>query len=284
MRRSRRLAVAACVALAAASVGVGSAVERAAAKRARAFDPDEALRAGAGALRAAAAAAGADEGVAAVGVAPVAGDVPEADRRCVRSGASALRVELDRPQGALGTAVSVAGRDPGAPRPLELWRIGARRTARVASGWSVAGGALAFPAMVLPAGDVTLVAAPLGSGPDGPGASAPVAVRRDPSAPRVEARLDADRHEIALHVAPTEPDGAIVVLSGAAERARIPVAADADGHAAAVDAALALGADDREIAVAQEIPDGRRSAPRTVAVPETPTVEKTDADPITVAP
>jgi hypothetical protein len=280
VRRPHRLAVAAAIALAAAGGGVGVAVGRAP----RSFAPvpaDGGGAVGAG-VRPLHAARPPFESVGAAGdlatiVAPEGAADTERERRRTRF--DAPRVILDDPQPALGSAVAVAGVDRGGPRALELWRIRGGRSARVAIGESVAGGAVAFPPLVLPGGDVMLVAAPIGSGPDGPGASTPIAVRRDPSAPRVEVRESADG-AAALHVVPAEPDGTIVVttLRGAVEveRARAAVVAPVDGAPAALDLAIALAPGEGALRVAHELPDGRRSSQRSVVM-TTPTPENAHA-------
>jgi len=188
-------------------------------------------------------------------------------------------IVLDDPQTALGSAVAIHGRDPAAPRAIELWRVVGSRSARVATGRSRGDGTLELPALVLPAGEVVLVAAPRGAGPNAAAASQPVRASRDPSPPHLVARdetVDASGAGalLSLQVEPAEPGGEIVVVQTIAaletqaaqqvEIVRAPVVAAADGARARLDLVIALGAGDTEMRVAQELADGRRSPWRKV--------------------
>lgn len=188
-----------------------------------------------------------------------------------RSGSSAP-IALDDPQVALGAALAVAGRDAGAPRAIEIWRIVGERAARVAVGASRADGSLDLPPLVLPAGEVTLVASPRGEGAASPNASAPVAVSRDPSAPRLVAfAAGGDESELVVTLEPAEEAGSIVVARATEEEiGRAAVAAVADAAPVSLVITVALGADDGEILIAQEVPDGRRSPWRRVAIARQP--------------
>jgi hypothetical protein len=196
-----------------------------------------------------------------------------------RDAGSTEPIVLDDPQTALGSAVAIHGRDPAAPRAIELWRLVGSRAARVATGRSRSDGTLALPALVLPAGEVLLVASPRGAGPNAAAASEPVRASRDPSPPRLVARdegVDASGAGALLTVQlePAEPGGEIVVVRTIAaldaqaappvELARAPVVAAADGARATVAVVLALEAGDTEVLVAQELLDGRRSPWRKV--------------------
>jgi hypothetical protein len=184
-----------------------------------------------------------------------------------RSGASAP-IALDDPQIALGTALSVAGHDAGGPRAIEVWRIAGARAARVAVGASRADGSLDLPALILPAGEVTLVAAPRGEGAASPDASPPVVVSRDPSTPGfVGLHAAAAEAELVVTIEPAEPVGSIVVASASEQEiGRAAVVVGADAAPVSLEISVALGADDDEFLVAQEIPDGRRSPWRRVAI------------------
>jgi hypothetical protein len=181
---------------------------------------------------------------------------------------------LDDPQTALGGAVAIHGRDPAGPRAIELWRLVGSRTARIAIGHSRGDGTLELPALVLPAGEVVLVASPRGAGPNAAAASEAVRVMRDPSPPRLVAREETRDSSgsgalLSLQLEPAEPGGEIVVVQTIAgldaqttqliEFARLPVVAAADGARATLDLVVTLQADDTEVGVAQELADGRRS-------------------------
>jgi hypothetical protein len=181
-------------------------------------------------------------------------------------GGAAVPIALDDPQVALGAALAVSGRDAGAPRAIELWRIAGARAVRVATGTSRPDGTLDLPAFVLPAGDVTLVASPRGEGANSRNASVPVTASRDPSAPRLVAVAGSDASAL-LTIEPAEPGGSIVVANASqAEIGRAAVVAGADATRARLEIAVALAADDGELLVAQEVPDGRRSPWRHVAL------------------
>ena len=181
-------------------------------------------------------------------------------------------IALDDPQVALGTALAVVGRDAGAPRAIEVWRIVGPRSARVAVGASRADGSLEVPPLVLPAGEVTLVAAPRGEGAASPNASAPVVVSRDPSAPGLVAfAAGRDALEMVVTIEPAEPAGSIVVARASEEEiGRAAVVSGADAAPVSLALTVALGPDDGEILVAQEVPDGRRSPWRRVAISRQP--------------
>src|SRR5262249_21192839 len=93
-------------------------------------------------------------------------------------GGAAPRIALDRPTPS-GVGVEIHGRDPIAPRALELWRIAGARAVLAARGASRADGTLAFAPFVLPAGERALVPAPGRPGALAPRASAPVSTSRD---------------------------------------------------------------------------------------------------------
>jgi hypothetical protein len=194
-----------------------------------------------------------------------------------REAGRAAPIVLDDPQTALGNALAIHGRDPVAPRALELWRLVGSQAARVATGRSGSDGAVEFPALVLPAGEVLLVASPRGEGPAADAASEPVRASRDPSPPQLLARdetLDDSGALLSLRVEPAELGGEIVVarrvpsLDAAGvediEIARAAVAVAADAARAPVDLAVAIAPEDIAFLVAQRLPDGRRSPWRTI--------------------
>ncbi len=198
-----------------------------------------------------------------------------------RDAGSAEPIVLDDPQTALGSAVAIHGRDPAAPRAIELWRLVGARAARVATGHSRSDGTLEFPALVLPAGEVLLVASPRGAGANAAAASEAVRASRDPSPPRLVARDETVDSQganawLSLRVEPAERGGAIVVaravaapLGGVAtqvEALRAPVVAGADGTRASLDLHIALAPGDTDVRIAQELEDGRRSPWRTVVL------------------
>jgi hypothetical protein len=184
---------------------------------------------------------------------------------------SAAAIALDDPQIALGAALAISGRDAGAPRAIELWRVAGARAARVAVGTSRPDGGLDFPLFVLPAGAVTLVAAPRGEGAGSPNASAPVVASRDPAAPRLVA-FDADAESVArLTIEPSEPGGSIVLAHASQQEiGRTPVVAGADATPARLEIAVELAPEDSDLLVAQEAPDGRRSPWRRVVLTNQP--------------
>ena len=287
MRRSHRLALSAACALA-----VGIAAERLA--------TNDAPRGGAAQRAADSSGVGdtAHEGATAarMGAAPIpdAGEraaaprapaaasaiefTPASDRaQRSREDGRAAAIVLDDPQTALGNALAIHGRDPAAPRAIELWRLVGSRSARVAIGLSRSDGTLELPTLVLPAGDVLLVASPRGAGPAAAAASAPVRASRDPSPPQLLAREetgDGAGAVLSLQVEPAEPGGEIVVArrlssldaAGAedVEIARVAVAAGVDAGRAPLDLAVAIAPGDAEFLVAQQLADGRRSPWRKV--------------------
>jgi hypothetical protein len=101
------------------------------------------------------------------------GSAPDLAQRS-RDAGNPAPIVLDDPQTALGSALAIHGRDPAAPRAIELWRLVGSQSARVATGRSRSDGTLELPALVLPAGEVLLVASPRGAGPNAAAASAPV--------------------------------------------------------------------------------------------------------------
>lgn len=218
-------------------------------------------------------------------LAPNAAETPSARLQAARAVATyprnagtAAPIVLDDPQPALGSAVAIHGRDPAGPRAIELWRISGSRSARVATGHSRDDGTLELPALVLPAGEVTLVASPRGAGPDAAAASQPVRASRDPSPPQLVARdesVDASgAASLSLQLEPAEADGEIVVLrmrdaidpgdAWQVEALRTPVVAGADGARALLEVLVPLAPDDTEVRIAQELVDGRRSPWRVV--------------------
>lgn len=207
---------------------------------------------------------------AATGVTPP--DAAPRARRAAAPAALVVPIALDAAR-ARGVALEVGGRDPAAPRALDLWRIEADgRRARIARGHSEADGSLVFPPLMLPGRSIELVATPQGVLPDHAAASRPIVVRRDPAAPRVEATPDADG--VVLRVEAAESGGSIVIESvesparaagEVATVARVPVAVTADAAPTPLEIAL----DDARgvaLAVVQIDPDGRRSPPRLVFV------------------
>lgn len=196
-----------------------------------------------------------------------------------RDAGSSEPIVLDEPQTALGSAVAIRGRDPAAPRAIELWRLVGSRAARVATGHSRSDGTLELPALVLPAGEVVLVASPRGAGPHAAAASESVRASRDPSPPRLVARDESVDPSgagtlLSLQVEPAEPGGEIVVVRTIAvldtqtvqqvEIVRVPVVVATDGARATLDLVVALEAGETELLVAQELADGRRSPWRKV--------------------
>ena len=205
---------------------------------------------------------------------------PERPQRSRNAGA-AEPIVLDDPQTGLGSAVAIRGHDPAAPRAIELWRLVGSRSARVAIGHSRSDGTLELPVLVLPAGEVVLVASPRGAGANAAAASEPVRASRDPSPPRLALRdetVDASgaTASLSLQVEPAELGGEIVVVrtiaapdGGAAsqvEALRAPVVAAADGARAPLDLVIALAPGDTEVRVAQELEDGRRSPWRSLVL------------------
>jgi hypothetical protein len=289
VRRSRRLALsAACAAAAFAVAGrlagdAGSrvdAADRGSAASASPASASQAAEAVASPARVTSPQGDATSGLAAdtAGPAPARLEAVRAVATHARSAGSAAPIVLDDPQAALGSAVAIHGRDPAGPRAIELWRIVGSRSARIATGRSREDGTLDLPALVLPAGEVTLVASPRGAGPDAAAASQAVQASRDPSPPHLVAReesVDASgAASLSLHLAPAESGGEIVVLrvgdaidAGEAlqvEALRVPVVAAADATRATLDLVIALEAGDTEVRVAQELVDGRRSPWRIV--------------------
>jgi hypothetical protein len=202
-----------------------------------------------------------------------------------RDAGPAEPIVLDDPQTALGSAVAIHGRDPAAPRAIELWRVVGARSARVATGHSRDDGTLALPAL--------LVASPRGAGPNAAAASEPVHASRDPSPPHLVARaetVDASGTGalLSLQVEAAEPGGEIVVVRTIAaldtqpaqqvEIARAPVGAAAEGTRPKLDLIVALAAADTEVLIAQQVADGRRSAWRKVSLDSRPE-EDEHADP-----
>jgi len=198
-----------------------------------------------------------------------------------REDGRAAPIVLDDPQTALGNALAIHGRDPAAPRAIELWRFVGSRAARVATGHSRSDGTVAFPALVLPAGEVLLVASPRGDGPAAAAASDPVRASRDPSPPQLLARDETPDASgagalLSLRVEPAELGGEIVVarrarsLDGAGvgeiEIARVAVAESADAARAPLDLVVAIAPEDAEFLVAQQLADGRRSPWRRINV------------------
>ena len=276
MRRSHRLALSALVALAglvAAGRLATSAVAREASARGAAAARHASDAAGVapvhGEARAATAPSG--DGVdAAEATRPARAAARDAaiDRtRAGRHTAGGAAIALDDPQVALGAALSVSGRDAGAPRAIELWRLAGTRAARVATGTSRPDGSIELPAFVMPAGDVTLVASPRGEGVHSPNASSPVVVSRDPSAPRIVAVEGVAETSALVTVEAGEPGGSIVFARASEQEiGRTPVVAGRDASRAPLAIAVAVAPDDTEILVAQEVPDGRRSPWRHVAL------------------
>jgi hypothetical protein len=180
----------------------------------------------------------------------------------VRRDAAAVPVALDDPQVALGAAVAISGYDAGAPRAIELWRIAGARAVRIAIGTSRADGSLDLPPFVMPAGDVTLVAAPRGAGASSTSASAPVVASRDPSSPRLVQLGEVSDASVLVTLDAAEPGGSIVVADAAQQEiGRTPV-----GATPRLEIAVAVAANAAEVLVAQEVPDGRRSPWRSVAI------------------
>jgi hypothetical protein len=305
LRRSHRLALSVVCALA-----LGTAAGRLATRGAsRASAAQEAMAASAAgdAERAASTAAR-------TGAAPNPDATEIADAVSARAAASAIEfapasalarrsreegraapIVLEDPQTALGNALAIHGRDPGAPRAIELWRLVGSRAARVATGHSRSDGTVAFPALVLPAGEVLLVASPRGAGPAADAASEPVRASRDPSSPQLLARdetLDASAGGalLSLRVEPAEPGGEIVVARRVSppdaagveeiEIARVAVAAAADGARVPLDLSIEIAPEDAEFLVAQRLPDGRRSPWRRVGLESR---ERENADAVEVA-
>ena len=274
VRRSHRLALSVAALLAASAVG-GVALRLGVAAAAA-----SGRGAGSGAVAPAGTASGAALGDGAGRAARDAHDPHAAGATAPATGAAARvappppaaptappPITLDDPR-ALGVAVVLAGRDPDAPRPLDLWRIDANgRAARVARGRSAPDGSLAFGPLVLPARAIELVATPRGGSPRDAGASRPVIVRRDPAAPRVAAAWQGDGLVLRVHAA--ESGGALVVeqmgVAGAdaTPLARVELEARADAVPAPVEIELA-DARGAPLQVVQIDPEGRRSAPRPV--------------------
>ena len=188
-------------------------------------------------------------------------------------GGAAPRIALDRPTPS-GVGVEIHGRDPIAPRALELWRIAGERAVLAAQGASRADGTLAFAPFVLPAGELALVVAPAGQGAFAPGASPPVSTSRDPASPRVEALGEA-AGGLRVRVVPSELGGEILVAEpavGGAEPevfARVGLAPTPDGPARTLELRVepAPGAD--ALLFAQRLADGRRSPWQSLPAPTT---------------
>lgn len=279
MRRSRRLALSAatvCVALAigAADRRPGAAREGPGGAAAARSGPDVARDGGRRGVPAPAGAGRAEHAARRVDPthpASASADASDDARLAQPDAARPAPIALEDPLRAFGVALAVAGHDPGAPRALDLWRVGTNgRAARVARGRSAPDGALVFAPLVLPARPVELVVTPRGASPRDPGASRPVPVRRDPAAPRVVATRRGDG--LVLRVAAAEHGGAIVVERAAVEAgaapallARVDLATGADAVAPPVEIALPDGRA-AALQVVQIDPDGRRSVPRPVFV------------------
>ena len=216
-----------------------------------------------------------DEGSAA-GAAPRFGDervrrsAPAPSRR--EGGGGAIpRIALDPPT-PVGVAVEIGGRDPFAPRALELWRIAGERTVLAARGASRADGTLAFAPFVLPTGELALVVAPSGEGAFAPGASEPVSASRDPASPRVEP-LGELGGRLQIRVTPAERGGEILLAAPPAEGsepavlARAALAATPEGPAAPLELWVDPPPAEGSLRIAQRLPDGRLSPWRELPAP-----------------
>jgi hypothetical protein len=210
-------------------------------------------------------------------------DERRAERAAV-DGAPVDPIVLDGAPGVFGTAVSLRGRDPHAPRSLALWRVVGDRTVEVASGASTRDGAIAFAPFVLPAGEVTLVVAPRGADPFGPSASQPVVARRDPTAPWAVSAVRGEGllRTASLAVEPAELGGFVIVTAtrngGDAELARVAVPDDPQGGRGTLTIEVALAPEDAVLAVEHEVADGRHSPARLVPIDDLNPKENEDAD------
>lgn len=95
---------------------------------------------------------------------------------------STFRIVLE-PLAAPPDAVTVgfAGLDTGAPRALDLWRVGAGRPQRLGRARSDGDAQIHGPQLALPTAGIALVVTPLGVGPGEPGASQPLRLARAPA-------------------------------------------------------------------------------------------------------
>ncbi len=83
---------------------------------------------------------------------------------------------------------SFAGRDTGAPRMLELWRVDAGRAQWLGRAASDADARIHAPQLALPAAGIQLVVTPLGVRPGEPGSSQPLRLARAPHREDIQAR------------------------------------------------------------------------------------------------
>jgi hypothetical protein len=191
------------------------------------------------------------------------------------------RIVLERSEPAGRGSARVYGHDPGAPRPLVLWRVEeGGRAARVALGESRDDGSLAFPVLPRPARGLRLVAAPLGRSPLGGAASAPLRVApRRPVAPRAAPRPSDGPWRTAppsgdgplrvVRVVPGEAGGSVVVADAREqELGRFAVAPLPSAAQRVFELEIELGSGPdaaAELRLAQELEEGRRSEWRRLA-------------------
>jgi hypothetical protein len=110
--------------------------------------------------------------------APLAAE-PKTRRHAIAGALLPPRIELEpAPIAADAVTGSVTGFDAGAPRRLEIWRVGAGAPQRLARAESDESGRVRAPQIPLPAAGVTLVATPIGARPGEPGASEPQRLER----------------------------------------------------------------------------------------------------------
>lgn len=169
------------------------------------------------------------------------------------------------PDGILSSPVR--GLDTGAPRALVLWRMDGERRVRVADGWSAADGSLHFPDVLVPDSSVQLMLTAAEEGPAGLDRSAPDEVQLGGlRAPQV--RTTRDVHgKPGLRVTASHSLGAVVVAdAGGLEIARVELSRVPFPGRRLLDVPLAEGAAGTFL-VAQELPDGSRSAWQLIDVP-----------------
>ena len=183
--------------------------------------------------------------------------------------ASVLRIEdLERVE---GSTAALRGYDTGGPRKLLLWEVVNGRSALLARGRSLPGGALDFPVIVVPRDGIELVVTPYDDDPDGWSASAPWhEAPRAARAPSAQLLRWEDERAI-VRVRPAESDGLILVAdSHGTVFAELAISRHPTAAGRIFDMEVTVPESDTEILLAHELPDGRVSpwGPLSFAPPE----------------
>lgn len=187
-------------------------------------------------------------------------------------------IELDAPRLEVGGDLArLSGFDPGAPRPLWIWRKVGDEAAVVAVGRSEPGGAIELPPLAVPSRGLTLYATPEGVVPGAPGSSQAVhAAAGAPPAPG--ARLQrGPAGERWLRIQPGVAGGEIVVVAqdGAVlARRDVPERPSARDRAFDIELFAPLGA--QEVRIAHERADAERSPWTAVALESSKTKGEMD--------